>query len=346
MKTPLERLLAGIHLTEAEAEALVMTMTDASASPIRAAGILTALRLKGETPQEVRGFARGMRRLAVRPDLTTAGGVDIVGTGGDGSGSLNLSTGAALLTAACGVPVIKHGNRSISSQCGSADVLEELGYVLPTDGTLAGRDLARHGFTFLFAPYFHPAMKRMAPVRRELRIRTIFNILGPLTNPALPPFAVIGACDRATAHLLAETLAGMPIERALVVHGAPGWDEATPVGPFLALTVSGHTVTEEERDPSSTYGIPRCHPEDLTGRDAVYNARRIRMALEGEPGPCQDALMLGTALALETAGRAPTPDVARNLAENAIASGAARRLLRDLSSGQTVQRRHPRAEHV
>ncbi len=201
-----------------------------------AGALLAALRTKGVTPAEVRGLAGAMRALARKPALPEApDAIDIVGTGGDASGSLNLSTGAALLAAACGLPVVKHGNRSISSRSGSADLLEALGLVLPLDETEAGRCFEATGFTFLFAPYFHPAMKALAPIRAALGIRTVFNLLGPLTNPAAPRFRLIGAYDEATAELMAGTLAGMDIERAWVVHGAAGWDEATPVGPLSGV---------------------------------------------------------------------------------------------------------------
>ena len=172
-----------------------------------------------------------MRELARRwPLPESLQAVDIVGTGGDGSGSVNISTGTALLTAACGLPVIKHGNRSVSSKSGSADVLEALGIPLPDGPGMRPLQCVRDcGFTFLFAPFFHPAMKAIAPVRGAMGVRTVFNILGPLTNPAKPPFHVIGAFDLPTARLMADTLVGMDIERAFVIHGEPGWDEATPV---------------------------------------------------------------------------------------------------------------------
>ena len=204
--------------------------------------MLAALRAKGVVAEELRGFADGMRALALRPQLPAGiRAIDIVGTGGDASGSLSISTGTALLTAACGLPVVKHGNRSISSKCGSGDVLEALGMRIPLDEEAAGRCLAATGFTFLFAPYYHPAMKAVAQARAALGVRTIFNILGPLTNPAAPPLYVIGAYSPEVARLMAEAVAGMPIERAFVVHGSHGWDEPTPVGPFMLFDVhQGH----------------------------------------------------------------------------------------------------------
>ena len=243
----LEHLLARIDLSEADAGALLRTLTDENLSPALTAALLVALRAKGETAAEVRGFATAMRGLARRFDLPPGlPAADIVGTGGDGSGSLNLSTGAALLAAACGLPIVKHGNRSISSKSGSADVLEALGIRLPVDPDSARALLDATNFTILFAPNFHPAMKAIAPMRRALGVRTVFNILGPLTNPATPPFALIGAFDVATARLMADTLAGMPIQRCFVVHGEPGWDEVTPVGPFT-LNADG-AVARDSRE--------------------------------------------------------------------------------------------------
>ncbi|MBV1705473.1 MAG: anthranilate phosphoribosyltransferase, partial [Hyphomicrobiales bacterium] len=232
MRTPrqtLDHLLERRDLREEEAAALLSLLTAADTAPAFAGAILAALRAKGLTAVEVRGFAGAMRALARKPNLPApVDAIDIVGTGGDASGSLNLSTGAALLTAAAGMPVVKHGNRSISSRCGSADLIEELGLTLPLDEEAAARCLRETGFTFLFAPYFHPAMKAIAPVRAALGVRTVFNLLGPLTNPASPRFRLIGAYDAASARLIADAVAGTDSERAWVVHGAAGWDEATP----------------------------------------------------------------------------------------------------------------------
>lgn len=325
MKHTLERILAGEHLSEPAAALLLERLTDEALPPPVAGAVLAALRAKGETAAEVRGFASAMRRLARRPALPDGdGAVDVVGTGGDGSGSLNLSTGAALLAAACGRPVVKHGNRAVSSRSGSADVLEALGLRLPLDETSAGRCLERVGFTFLFAPYFHPAMRTLAAVRRALGVRTVFNLLGPLTNPAGPPYAVLGAWSPDAAELMAETVSGLPIERVFVVHGAPGWDEATPCGPFLLFDVRPGRVERTERDPSDL-GLARCGPEHLAGGDAEQNARRLRDAFAGEPGPHRDALVLGAALALEVTGCRPAEAV--EAAAAAIDRGAATALL-------------------
>jgi len=330
----LERLLAGQDLPESEAAELMRLLTEETLSPVLAGALLTALRAKGETAAEVRGFATAMRGLARTfsvPDEPAA--VDVVGTGGDGSGSFNLSTGTALLTAACGLPVVKHGNRSVSSRSGSADVLESLGIALPESPDGARTMLARHNFCFLFAPYFHPAMKAVAPVRRALGVRTVFNILGPLTNPASPPYALIGAFDLPTAKLMAATLAGMPIRRCFVIHGEPGWDEATPVGPFTLFDVRPGQVRRQRRDPQR-YGIARCTAGDLAGGDAAQNAAALEAVLLGhDEGPHRDALLLGTGLVLELSGH--TRGLARGIARarHALENGTAAALLAGLRAG-------------
>ncbi|NGX17376.1 anthranilate phosphoribosyltransferase [Wenzhouxiangella sp. XN24] len=329
----LEKLLQRIDLEEAEAAALMLALTDEALPPALAAALLTALRAKGETAAELRGFATAMRQLARTPQIPADRPVlDIVGTGGDGSGSLNLSTGASLLAAACGIPVVKHGNRSISSRSGSADVLESLGMRLPEDETAAVSCLEATGYTFLFAPYFHPAMKALGPVRRAMGVRTVFNMLGPLTNPAAPPFLLLGAFSPAAARLMADAMAGFPgLRRGFVVHGAPGWDEATPVGPFLLLDVRDGAVKETQRDPDE-WGLARCSAEDLAGGDAQYNAARLRAVLTGrEEGAHRDAVLLGAALALELTGLAADPGEAMNRARVALADGRGGALLAALA---------------
>jgi anthranilate phosphoribosyltransferase len=333
LRDTLEKLLARRDLSEAESEELLAHLTDPQIAPAMAGALLAALRSKGVVADEVRGFARAMRRLALRPEIPAGvRAIDVVGTGGDASGSLNISTGTALLTAACGVPVVKHGNRSISSRAGSADVLEALGLKLPLDERAAGAYLAACNFTFLFAPYYHPAMKSTAAVRSALGVRTVFNILGPLTNPAAPPFHLIGAFSLDMAKLIAQTLAGMDIERAFVVHGAEGWDEPTPVGPFTLFDVRPGSVEVEVRLPAD-YGIATCTAACLAGGDATHNARALRAVLLGEDrGPYRDCLLLGTALALEVAGQETSAREAVNRAASAIDNGGGRRVLEALKS--------------
>lgn len=329
----LDRLLERQDLAQPEAEELLGILADPATSAAFVGAVLAAMRSKGVVADELRGFAQAMRRLARRPSIPAGlPAVDVVGTGGDCSGSLNISTGTALLTAACGLPVVKHGNRSISSRAGSADVLEALGLALPLDEELAGRYLAACNFTFLFAPHYHPATKAVAAARAALGVRTIFNILGPLTNPAQPPFHVIGAFSLDVADLIARTLAGMPMERAFVVHGAQGWDEPTPVGPFTVFDVRPERVERYTRTPED-YGLRRCEPARLAGGDAQHNADALRAVLEGrDRGPHRDCLLLGAALALEVAGKAARPREAIELAGTAIDSGAAGRLLEVLTA--------------
>ncbi len=324
----LDRLLDGRSLTEADAHALMMKLAEGDMQPALAGALLAALRAKGETADEIRGFATAMRELAVRPEIPDgAPTVDTVGTGGDASGSLNLSTGTGLLAAAAGARVVKHGNRSVSSRSGSADVLECLGMPLPLDESAAIACLDATGFTFLFAPAYHPAMKAVVPVRAALGVRTVFNMLGPLTNPAKPPYQLIGAWSRDAAKLMAETLAGMPIERAFVVHGEPGWDEATPAGEFVLFDVRPGKVEETERAPED-YGLPRCAPEDLKGGDAEHNARELVRVFAGEDrGAHRNALLMGTSLVLEVLGDARDAKHGVELASAALDDGRASSLL-------------------
>jgi len=324
----LERLLERGDLSQPEAEELLAHLTRPEGSPAMAGAVLAALRSKGVVADELRGFASAMRRLARRPPVPAGlRGVDIVGTGGDASGSLNISTGTALLTAACGLPVLKHGNRSISSRAGSADVLEVLGLKVPLDEKGVADCLASTNFTFLFAPHYHPAMQAVGPVRAALGVRTIFNILGPLTNPAEPPFHVIGAFSLEVAKLMAQTLAGMPIERTFVVHGAEGWDEPTPIGPFTVFDVRPGHVAVETRS-AEDYGFGICTAAQLAGGDARHNASALRAVLEGrDHGPHRHCLLIGASLALEVAGRVGTPREGVEMAAQAIESGAGRRVL-------------------
>ncbi|HEU4603764.1 MAG TPA: anthranilate phosphoribosyltransferase [Steroidobacteraceae bacterium] len=328
LRDTLEDLLERRNLNEAQASELLLSLTDTTLAPAMGGALLAALRVKGVTAEEMRGFAKTMRRMARRPTLSPGTPlVDMVGTGGDGSGSFNLSTGAALLVAAMGIRVAKHGTSSVSSRSGSADVIRALGLPLPLDETLAGECLDATGFTFLFAPHYHPAMKSIMPIRQALGVRTVFNILGPLSNPAEPPFHLIGAYHIDVAALMAETLAGMPIERAFVVHGDPGWDEATPVGPFTLFDVRAGEVKRTRRS-CEEFSLPRCTVDELKGGDAAYNAEHLRAVLEGrERGAHRNAIVLQAALVLELLGKVDSPAAAAHMAEDAIESGAGRLLL-------------------
>jgi anthranilate phosphoribosyltransferase len=255
--------------------------------------------------------------------------VDVVGTGGDSSGSFNLSTGAALLAAAAGAEVVKHGNRSVSSRSGSFDVLAALGLDVPWDAARAAHIFEQTGFTYLFAPSFHPAMKAVAPVRQAMGARTIFNLVGPLANPARAPHLVVGVFSADAARMMADTLSGMDITRAFVIHGEPGWDEPTPVGPYLLFDVMPGQVDETVEDPAD-WGIDRCAPRDLIGGDAEVNAAAIRSVFSGEMGPHRDALVLGASLALRVTGSGGEESLQRVSA--ALDDGSAADLLTRLDS--------------
>jgi anthranilate phosphoribosyltransferase len=328
----LQQLLERRDLSQTQAEELLALLTDRDTPPAMVGALLAALSAKGVVAAEVRGLAQAMRRRARRPELPEGlRAIDIVGTGGDASGSFNISTGTALLTAACGLPVVKHGNRSVSSRCGSADVLEALGLPVPLEAAAAARCLAATRFTYLFAPHYHPATAGVAPVRAALGVRTVFNILGPLVNPAQPLLHLVGAFSLEVARLMAETFEGLPIERTFVVHGAEGWDEPTPIGPFTLFDVRPGRVRMEIRSPAD-YGLRPCSPAELAGGDAQHNARALRAVLAGEDrGAHRDCLLLGTALALEVAGEVSEPRAGLARAAAAIDSGAARRLLEELA---------------
>jgi len=302
MKQIIGKLLDGELLSDEEAAALVGYLTAADLDHAVAAAALAGLRTRGESASEVRVFVGALQDLAVRPEIRDVSrAVDVVGTGGDSSGSLNLSTGAALLATAAGAEVIKHGNRSVSSRSGSFDVLAALGLDVPWDAGRAGEVFSETGFTYLFAPAFHPAMKSVAPVRQAMGARTIFNLVGPLANPARTPHLVVGVFSAEAARMIAETLSGLDITRAFVVHGEPGWDEPTPVGPYLLFDVTPGRVVEIVEDPAE-FGIARCAPHQLVGGDPEDNAEAIRRVFGGEMGPHRDALLLGAALALRVTG--------------------------------------------
>ena len=338
MNRILDLLLDGVDLAESDARLLLSELTSEDLSPAVAGAVLAALRLKGETAEEVRGFAMGLREKATDPDLgDVSDTVDVVGTGGDNSGSLNLSTGAAIVAAAAGQRVVKHGNRAVSSKSGSADVLTAIGLEIPLSNGQARLCLEETGFTFLFAPHHHPAMRHVAPVRSALGTRTIFNLIGPLANPAGAPFAVIGAPSPEIARTLAAALSGMPLRRAFVVHGADGWDEPTPMGEYLLLDVSPGSVEASFEDPLDL-GIDRCEASTLTGGDASSNAAALRRVLDGETGPHRDALVLGASLALRVTGFEESLQRAVAKAGSAIDDGSALQVFEDLA---TFSERNP-----
>jgi anthranilate phosphoribosyltransferase len=292
------------------------------ATPAQIGGFLVALRAKGETADEIAGFAEAMRQhaVAVHPERTDL--VDTAGTGGDGAQTLNISTAAALVAAAAGAGVAKHGNRAVSSACGSADVLEALGFDLEQPPERIARSIDELGFGFMFAPSHHPAMRHAAPVRRELATRTVFNVLGPLTNPAGARAQVVGVYSSSLVRTIAEVLRLLGSRRAFVVHGAGGIDELSPAGPNLVCEVADGEIVERTIDPLEL-GVPRCRPEELAGGTPEENAQSIRDVLAGMPGPRRDAILLNAAGAIAAAGQAPDLREGLELARSAVDSGGA-----------------------
>ena len=265
------------------------------ASPVQVAGFAVALRAKGETAAEVAGLVESMLAAAA-PASVPGRVVDTCGTGGDRSNTVNLSTMAALVVAGAGVPVVKHGNRAASSACGSADLLEALGVVVDLPPPAVGPCLERAGIAFCFAPVFHPGMRHAAVARRDLGVPTVFNVLGPLTNPVRPAAQAVGVSDRRLAPVMAGVLAERGAD-ALVFRGDDGLDELTTTGPSTVWVVAAGAVTEQSFDPS-TLGVPRASLEDLRGADAAHNAEVARALLAGERGPVRDAVLLNAAAAL------------------------------------------------
>jgi anthranilate phosphoribosyltransferase len=319
----IRKVVDGQSLSQNEAEAVMSEMMTGKATAAQIGALLVGLRLKKETAAEICGFARAMRARAERVPTRHRSVVDTCGTGGDGARTFNISTAAALVVAGAGVPVAKHGNTSVSSRCGSADVLRHLGVNLELTPQEMGACLDAVGIAFLFAPRLHPAMRHAVVPRREIGIRTVFNILGPLTNPVAPRMQVLGVFDPAVAELVAGALAELEIERAFVVHGAGGLDEISLTGPSLVWEVRPGTVRPGTLDPADL-GFERAEVEALAGGSPVENAAFILRILGGERGPRRDAVLLNAGLALLAAGRAENMVAAVRLAAETVDAGAAR----------------------
>jgi anthranilate phosphoribosyltransferase len=299
----LERLLAGEDLDGAATELCFDALMAGEWSEPQQAAFLVALRAKGESPAEVAAAARVLRQVAIPVATQRSPLVDTCGTGGDGAHTLNISTAAALVVAAAGVAVAKHGNRSVSSRCGSADVLEALGLPLDLEAEELGALLDAEGFAFLFAARLHPAMKVVMPVRRALAVRTIFNLLGPLSNPAGVRRQVVGVYDRGVMAMVAGALAELGAERAWVVHGADGLDELSVCAPTHVIEVSGGEVSEEFLVEPERLGIALASRAELAGGDAAGNAARLRAILTGEErSAAAEAVALNAAAGLLVAG--------------------------------------------
>ena len=343
----IQKAVAGEDLSRVEAEAAMEQMLTGSASPVQIAAFLTALRMKGETVDELVGFATSMRRHAAQtflPFAATDGTVlvDTCGTGGDARGTFNISTAAAFVVAGAGVRVAKHGNRSISSHCGSADVLEHFGVRMDMPAERVAQAIREVGIGFLFAPAVHTATRHANPVRRELRMRTVFNLLGPLTNPAGATAQVVGVYQADLTELMARALGELGVRRAFVVHGADGLDE---------ISISGETAIAELRDGAvrrytitpEDFGLHRAPLESIQGGDAKHNAEIIhkilgRSMLYRPHGPYRDIVLANAAAALVAAGRATDFLDGVSIAARSIDSGAARERLEALVAFSQFER--------
>jgi anthranilate phosphoribosyltransferase len=330
IKEAITALVERRELARLEAEAVMGEIMRGEATPAQVAAFVTALRLKGETVDEIAGLAAALRAHA-RVITSSEDLLDTCGTGGDGAATFNISTAAAFVAAGAGVKVAKHGNRAASSRCGSADVLEALGMRLDLTPEEAARCLRETGMVFLFAPAFHPALKHAAVPRREIGIRTVFNLLGPLANPAGARRQLLGVADGALVRRLAEVLLRLGAERALVVHGEDGLDELTVTGPSRVCELRGGALLEYSVTPESL-GLKRADPASLAGGDAAANAQILKRVLGGEPGPRREVVVLNAAAALVAAGRtdglASGLELARESLDSGRAAGALEKLVR------------------
>ncbi len=329
IKNAIDRVVSGQDLTEPEAVELMEEVMSGKATDAQIAALITALRIKGETVAEITGFARVMRKMATPVRTGHPVLVDTCGTGGDGSQTFNISTTVAFVAAGAGIPVAKHGNRSVSSRSGSADVLEALGVNISLTPEQVGECIDKTGIGFLFAPALHGAMKYSIGPRREIGIRTVFNILGPLTNPAGAQVQILGVYDPSLTEVMAGVLANLGTRTAFVVHGAGGLDEISTIGPSLVSEVRNGTVVTYNLDPGE-YGINYASIADLRGGTAEENADLTLRLLGGEPGPRRDIVLLNTAAALVAAGVVTSISEGIQRAALTIDSGAAMRKFNEL----------------
>jgi len=316
------KVATGAALTRDEAAMAFDRMMSGEATPSQMGGLLMALRVRGETVDEITGAVTTMRAKMLKV-TAPADAVDVVGTGGDASGSYNISTCAAFLVAGAGVPVAKHGNRALSSKSGSADVLAALGVTIDLNPAQVGRCIREAGLGFMFAPAHHPAMKNVGPTRVELGTRTIFNLLGPLSNPAGVKRQMIGVFSRQWIEPMAQVLKNLGAESIWVVHGSDGLDEITTTGPTAVAALENGAIRTFEISPKDV-GLPLAKPEDLRGGDAVQNAEALLAVLKGEKTAFRDVAVLNAGAALVVAGKAKTLADGVALAQQAIDSGAAK----------------------
>ena len=328
----LHRVVARESLSPREARQAMLAILSGEATTAQIASFLVGLRMKGETAEELLGFARAMREKSSRVEAGLDGGplLDTCGTGGSGPCTFNISTVAAFVVAGAGARVAKHGNRSMSTACGSADVLEALGVRSALSADEAAHAIRLIGIGFLFAPAFHPAMRHAQPARQELKMRTVFNLLGPLTNPAGASRQLIGAPSESAAMLMAQALAGLEPERAFVVHGSDGMDEVTICGATAVFEVQGGQVRRHEWTPAD-FGLKTASIDQLNGGDREVNANIARNILAGERGPRRDIVLMNAAAALLVHGKASSLREGMRLAAESIDSGAAREKLEALT---------------
>jgi anthranilate phosphoribosyltransferase len=326
IREALGKIVSGSDLTAGESREVMMEIMQGQATQAQIGAFLAALRMKGETAEEIAGCARAMREnaIAVRPEQRVV--VDTCGTGGDSSGTFNISTTVAFVAAGAGVAVAKHGNRSVSSRCGSADLLQALGVNLQVSAAQAARCIDEVGIGFLFAPQFHPAMKHALGPRQEIGLRTVFNILGPLCNPAGAARQLLGVYDVSLTGLMAEVLLALGTEHAFVVHGADGLDELSTTGTNRVSRVHGGRIETFDVDPLAL-GLPPAKLSDLAGGVAEDNAATTRAILDGVSGPRRDVVLLNTAAVIVAGDRASSLEEGLALAAEAIDTGKAREKL-------------------
>ncbi len=329
MNEILRKLIRGEVFSKEESAHIFSLLTSEEIPDLQKSAFLAGLTVRGETVDEMAGFAISMKKSATPFPVNVHPVVDTCGTGGDESSSFNISTATALLSAAAGIRVAKHGNRSVSSQSGSADVLEALKIKIDKSPENSKRELEELGFTFLFAQKYHPSMKTIAPVRKSLGVKTVFNLLGPLTNPANPAMQLIGAYSLRAAQMIARVAQLLGYERTFVIHDTSGWDEATPAADFHLFDVRNGSINRRKLS-AKDFGVENCSLEDLKGGDSSHNAKMIEEIFQGEKGPPRDTVILNSSLVFLLTEREKELKKAASEAARVIDSGKALEFLKNL----------------